>query len=101
MGRTERSQGRIAPTSGRQRRIDCEAIQKKETKLTKLVRLSTLTLPLLVWPLLFCPRLAAAEKPAPAPGASPAAASGPFAALKFRYIGPEGNRVSSVAGIPG
>src|SRR5258708_4404494 len=28
MGRTERSQGRIAPTFGRKRRIDCEATQK-------------------------------------------------------------------------
>src|SRR5262245_35701565 len=40
--------------------------------------------------------------PTPTPTPSPAAPSGgPFAALKYRYIGPEGNRVSAVAGVPG
>jgi photosystem II stability/assembly factor-like uncharacterized protein len=68
----------------------------KAKNVTKLVRLSTVALALLVFPM-----LAAAEKPAPEPGASPAAASDPFAALRFRYIGPEGNRVSAVAGVPG
>ena len=34
-------------------------------------------------------------------GAAEQPAGGPFAALKYRYIGPEGNRVSAVAGIPG
>jgi photosystem II stability/assembly factor-like uncharacterized protein len=48
---------------------------------------------------LVCPTLGAAEKPAAT--VSPGAPSDPFAALKFRYIGPEGNRVSAVAGIPG
>ena len=43
---------------------------------------------------------------APAPAATAAAPAAPFdssawAALKWRYIGPEGNRVSSVAGVPG
>src|SRR5216110_1858334 len=42
--------------------------------------------------------LSAAEPPRTAP--SPAApSSGPFAALKFRYIGPVGNRVAAVAGV--
>jgi photosystem II stability/assembly factor-like uncharacterized protein len=53
--------------------------------------------------LLLCPTLLAAnkaEKPA-APSGSPAAPSDPFAALRFRYIGPIGNRVSAVAGVPG
>jgi photosystem II stability/assembly factor-like uncharacterized protein len=37
-----------------------------------------------------------------APGRSEAQdAKGPFAELKFRYIGPEGNRLSAVAGVPG
>ncbi|HVR08668.1 MAG TPA: glycosyl hydrolase, partial [Thermoanaerobaculia bacterium] len=49
---------------------------------------------------LVCPVLGAAEKAAE-PTGSPAAPSGPFGALKFRYIGPEGNRVSAVAGVPG
>ncbi|HXO26035.1 MAG TPA: sialidase [Thermoanaerobaculia bacterium] len=70
--------------------------RRKVMKVTDLVRLSTLALALLA-----CPMLVAAEKPAPEPGASTAAASGPFAALKFRYIGPEGNRVSAVAGVAG
>src|SRR5262245_37096764 len=41
-----------------------------------------------------------AAKPSPSPSPSPSPAS-PFAELKFRYIGPEGNRVSAVAGVPG
>jgi photosystem II stability/assembly factor-like uncharacterized protein len=60
----------------------------------KLMRRLALLLVVLV-----CPTLAAAEKPA-ATGA-PATPADPFAALRFRYIGPEGNRVSAVAGIPG
>lgn len=32
---------------------------------------------------------------------APAADTARFAQLKFRYIGPEGNRISSVAGVPG
>jgi photosystem II stability/assembly factor-like uncharacterized protein len=54
----------------------------------------------LVLSLLVVPVLQAADKPAAAAkdAASPA---DPFGALKFRYIGPEGNRVSSVAGIAG
>jgi photosystem II stability/assembly factor-like uncharacterized protein len=52
--------------------------------------------------ILGCPALGAAAKPsAAAAPAAPAAPSDPFAALKFRYIGPEGNRVSAVAGVPG
>ncbi|HEV3460062.1 MAG TPA: hypothetical protein VHG32_26240, partial [Thermoanaerobaculia bacterium] len=53
--------------------------------------------------LLVCPMLAAAEEAekSAAPSGSPAAPSDPFGALKFRYIGPEGNRVSAVAGVPG
>src|SRR5580693_5436203 len=48
------------------------------------------------------PTLDAAEKPAPGTSpTAPGAPSDPFAALQFRYIGPEGNRVSAVAGIPG
>src|SRR5262245_27490940 len=35
------------------------------------------------------------------PGAAKTTDGGPFGALKFRYIGPEGNRVTSVAGVPG
>ncbi|HLX07669.1 MAG TPA: sialidase [Thermoanaerobaculia bacterium] len=49
--------------------------------------------------LLVCPMLGAMEKAAPS--APPAGPSDPFGALKFRYIGPEGNRVSAVAGVPG
>ena len=52
--------------------------------------------------------LGAAEEPkaspSPKPTASPSPAApsgGPFGALKFRYIGPEGNRVSAVAGVAG
>ena len=52
--------------------------------------------------------LGAAEQPkaapSPKPTASPSPAvpsGGPFGALKLRYIGPEGNRVSAVAGVPG
>src|SRR3981081_4600855 len=42
----------------------------------------------------------------PPPAAKPAAEasekrSGPFAELKYRFIGPPGNRVSAVAGVPG
>jgi photosystem II stability/assembly factor-like uncharacterized protein len=45
---------------------------------------------------------AATSSPKASPSPSPAApASGPFGALKFRYIGPEGNRVSAIAGVPG
>ncbi len=44
--------------------------------------------------------LSAVDKPA-APAAAAAVPADPFAALKFRYIGPEGNRVSAVAGVPG
>ena len=48
---------------------------------------------------LTCPALSAAEKAAPkAPAAPPA---DPFAPLHLRYIGPEGNRVSAVTGVPG
>jgi len=44
----------------------------------------------------------AAPSPKPTASPSPAAPSGgPFGALKLRYIGPEGNRVSAVAGVPG
>jgi photosystem II stability/assembly factor-like uncharacterized protein len=53
----------------------------------------------LAFVVLVCPMLGAAEKPAVT--GSSATPSGPFAALKFRYIGPEGNRVSAVAGVPG
>src|SRR5262245_38682313 len=35
---------------------------------------------------------------APAPDAKPA---DPYAAIKFRFIGPPGNRVSAVVGVPG
>jgi photosystem II stability/assembly factor-like uncharacterized protein len=45
------------------------------------------------------PPLGAAEKPGPT--TPPAGPSDPFAALKFRHIGPEGNRVSAIAGIAG
>jgi photosystem II stability/assembly factor-like uncharacterized protein len=46
------------------------------------------------------PRTAPSPKPTVAP--SPAAPSGgPFGSLRFRYIGPEGNRVSAVAGVAG
>ena len=46
------------------------------------------------------PKAAPSPKPSAVP--SPAAPSaGPFGALKLRYIGPEGNRVSAVAGVPG
>ncbi|HKC13206.1 MAG TPA: hypothetical protein VKI41_14345, partial [Vicinamibacteria bacterium] len=45
---------------------------------------------------------ATTSSPKASPSPSPAApASGPFGALKFRYIGPEGNRVSAIAGVPG
>src|ERR1700674_5036784 len=42
----------------------------------------------------------------PPPAAKPAAEapekrSGPFAELKYRFIGPPGNRVSAVVGVPG
>src|SRR5689334_23918564 len=75
----------------------------KPMKVTNLVRLSILALASCAsFAFLLSSTPAAAEKPAPEPaGASAAAAAGPFAALKFRYIGPEGNRVSSVAGVPG
>ena len=43
---------------------------------------------------------AQAKKPAPAAPAAPIEPKD-YAELKFRYIGPEGNRVSSVAGVPG
>ena len=45
------------------------------------------------------------KKPAPAAGAATASADGkpfdPYAALKYRFIGPPGNRVSAVVGVPG
>jgi photosystem II stability/assembly factor-like uncharacterized protein len=67
-------------------------------KLMNLVFRSALALALLVYPMLAAAE--EAEKSA-APSGSPAAPSDPFGALKFRYIGPEGNRVSAVTGVPG
>jgi photosystem II stability/assembly factor-like uncharacterized protein len=46
------------------------------------------------------PPSAGAERKAPPPAKEEPEKS-PFAALQFRYIGPEGNRVSSVAGVAG
>ncbi len=37
----------------------------------------------------------------PATGAAPATAEGPFDALRWRHIGPVGNRVAAVHGVPG
>ncbi|MGE5278175.1 MAG: VPS10 domain-containing protein [Acidobacteriota bacterium] len=42
--------------------------------------------------------LAAAARPAPTPAARPA---DPYAELRYRFIGPPGNRVSAVVGVPG
>ncbi len=39
--------------------------------------------------------------PVPAADAAPEAEEDPFAALRFRHLGPIGNRVSAVAGVPG
>jgi photosystem II stability/assembly factor-like uncharacterized protein len=43
------------------------------------------------------PALAVAQSP----DASPDASKDPFSALKYRFIGPPGNRVTSVVGVPG
>src|SRR5215475_13087242 len=74
------------------------------------MRLTRTAVVALGWTCLVC--LGAAEpkekKPAPAKGASgPAAGASdekpfdPYAALKHRFIGPPGNRVSAVVGVPG
>ena len=47
-----------------------------------------------------CPGLLAAQRPPPPPPA-PTMDSLSFAALQYRHIGPEGNRVSAGAGVPG
>jgi photosystem II stability/assembly factor-like uncharacterized protein len=49
---------------------------------------------------LAAPAHAAEPSPSPSPKPSPSPSS-PFGDLKFRYIGPEGNRVSAVAGVAG
>ncbi|MCU0622848.1 MAG: glycosyl hydrolase, partial [Gemmatimonadaceae bacterium] len=52
--------------------------------------------------LLLLPLTAGAQRPRPAaPAAASALDSSAWAALRYRHIGPEGNRVSAVAGVDG
>ncbi|MGE5243704.1 MAG: sialidase [Betaproteobacteria bacterium] len=46
-------------------------------------------------------RVAGQRRAAPSDQAGGRAAAGPLAQLRFRYIGPVGNRMSAVAGVPG
>ena len=46
-------------------------------------------------------RLLAGQRGGARASAAAAASSGPYGQLKFRYIGPVGNRISAVAGVPG
>jgi photosystem II stability/assembly factor-like uncharacterized protein len=53
-----------------------------------------------LWLVVAVPAVAATPKKA-APASAPSIDPKHYAALKFRHIGPEGNRVSAVAGVPG
>src|SRR5262245_19703956 len=65
--------------------------------------MSTRGLLILAFAIAAAPAGAAGPAPQRQPGRSawPAQGPSPLAALKLRYIGPEGNRVSAVAGVPG
>jgi hypothetical protein len=53
-----------------------------------------------VVPVILAAIFGAVERPAGRAG-QPAGAVDPFSSLTWRYIGPPGNRVSAVAGVPG
>ena len=57
--------------------------------------------PLALLASLLLPVLAHAQRRAPAPSAAPRIESAQLAAMKYRHIGPVGNRVTSIAGVAG